>query len=260
MNDRQTLYIESDSPLHRLNPLTKLTITISIVLIGFFAPWYWTAIILLVAVLIPLSIWGRVAVPFLSTLLKLVLPLALFLFVAQSLFAPGTTTLYRLWFLSIERESVIAAFLIASRIANMGAAFLLFLLTTHPSLLMTDLSRRGVPAALNYIVISTLQIIPQMRTKANTILDAQRARGLETEGSFIKRIGALLPLVGPLVFGSLVDVEERAIAIEARGFRVPRQRTSLTVVPDSSAQNLLRIALVVLTILVIGVRLWLSLT
>ena len=36
-------------------------------------------------------------------------------------------------------ESVEAAFLIASRIANMGAAFLLFLLTTHPSRLMTDL-------------------------------------------------------------------------------------------------------------------------
>lgn len=260
MNDRSNLYIERDSPLHRLNPLTKLTLVISIVLIGFFAPWYWTATVLFVLVLPLLSAWGQIFVPFVRGLFKLIIPFALFLFVVQSVFAPGTTTLFRVWFLSVERESVEGAFLIASRIANMGAAFLLFLLSTHPSRLMTDLSRRGAPAMLTYIIISTLQIIPQMRSKASTIIDAQRARGLETEGGVMQRVRALLPLVGPLVFGSLVDVEERAIAIEARGFRLARPRTSLTVVPDSPAQNAVRIALIVVTLLVIGARLWLSLT
>ena len=139
----------------------------------------------------------------------------------------------------------------------MGGAFVVLLLTTHPSTLMNDLGQRGLPPTLTYILISTLQIVPQMQAKANTIIDAQRSRGLETQGGFRQRIGAVFPLVGPLVFGSLVDVEERAIAIEARAFKAKRPHTSLTVVPDSTAQFALRIALVVLTLLVIGARLWL---
>jgi len=83
---------------------------------------------------------------------------------------------------------------------------------------MSDLTRRGLPPQFAYVIISTLQILPQMQAKAQTIIAAQRSRGLDTESSFAKRVGALVPLVGPLVFGSLVEVEERAIAIEARGF------------------------------------------
>jgi energy-coupling factor transport system permease protein len=95
-----------------------------------------------------------------------------------------------------------------------------------------------------------------MRNKANTIIDAQRSRGLETQGSLRRRFGALLPLVGPLVFGSLVDVEERAIALEARAFKANRTKTSLLQIPDSSAQNIFRLSLIVLTLLAIGSRLW----
>lgn len=257
MNDR-LLYIKRDSPLHRLNPLTKLTLIFSLILMGFLGPGFWLATVLLICVQLPLSAWGKVLVPYIRRMFRLVLPLALFLFVVQSVFYPGgKTELFRVWFIPIRLESVQFAYTIASRIANMGGAFLLLLLTTHPSALMNDLSRRGFPPTLTYILISTLQIVPQMQAKANTIIDAQRARGLETQGSFRRRIGAVFPLVGPLVFGSLVDVEERAIAIEARAFKANRPRTSLTVVPDSTAQFAWRIALVVLTLLVIGVRLWL---
>jgi energy-coupling factor transporter transmembrane protein EcfT len=66
----------------------------------------------------------------------------------------------------------------------------------------------------------------------------------------------LLPLVGPLVFGSLVDVEERAIALEARAFKAKRIKTSLLQIPDSPGQNVLRVGLIVLTVLTIGAGIW----
>jgi energy-coupling factor transport system permease protein len=122
---------------------------------------------------------------------------------------------------------------------------------------MTALNQRGLPASLTFVIISTLQIFPQMQAKASTIIDAQRSRGLETEGGIHKRMRALMPLVGPLVFGSLVDVEERAIAIEARAFKAKRAKTSLIEVSDSPAQRAVRIGLVVLTLAVIGIGLWL---
>jgi energy-coupling factor transport system permease protein len=140
----------------------------------------------------------------------------------------------------------------------MVSSFTLFLLTTHPSELMSDLTRRGLPGQFAYVIISTLQIIPQMQAKADTIIAAQRSRGLDTQSTFRKRVGALVPLVGPLVFGSLVEVEERAIAIEARGFTSTRAKTSLYEIPDSGLDKVLRWGLILLIVLSIASRIWLS--
>jgi energy-coupling factor transport system permease protein len=146
----------------------------------------------------------------------------------------------------------------AMRIFVMVSAFTLFLLTTHPSELMTDLTRRGLPSQFAYVIISTLQIIPQMQAKAQTIIAAQRSRGLDTESTFFKRAGALVPLVGPLVFGSLVEVEERAIAIEARGFTSKKVKTSLHEIPDTKFDQTLRWVLILLVIITIALKIWLS--
>lgn len=258
MQDRLSLYIERDSPLHRLNPLTKLTLTFSLILIGFLGPGFWLATFIFVFILFPIGLWGKIGTEFIHTTFRLILPLAAFLFGMQSLFYPGgKTVLFSLWVLSVKLEGVQFAYLTASRIMTMVGSFLVLLLSTHPSTLMTAFTQRGLPTSLTYIIVSTLQIIPQMQAKASTIVDAQRSRGLETEGGIRQRIRALLPLVGPLVFGSLVDVEERAIAIEARAFKANRPKTSLVEVQDSPAQSALRIALIVLTLLAIGARLWL---
>lgn len=258
MQDRLSLFVQRDSPLHRLNPLTKLTVTFSLILIGFLGPGFWLATLIFVLVLLPLGVWGRIGQEFIRTTLRLILPLAAFLFVMQSLFYPGgKTVLFSIWILSVKLEGVQFAYLTASRIMTMVGSFLILLLSTHPSTLMTALAQRGLPAALTYVIVSTLQIIPHMQAKANTIINAQRSRGLETEGGIHKRVRALLPLVGPLVFGSLVDVEERAIAIEARAFKAHRPKTSLVAVHDSSAQRALRMGLIILTLLAIGAGLWL---
>jgi energy-coupling factor transport system permease protein len=258
VQDRQSLYIERDSPLHRLNPLTKLTLTLCLVLIDFLGPGYWLPTFLFVAVLVPLSLWGRVAAEFLQTTARLLLPVVAFIFVMQSLFYPGgQTVLFGFWVFEVTLEGVQFGYLMASRIMAMVGAFLLLLFTTHPAALMADLNRRGVSPSLTYIIVSTLQIIPEMRKRANTIIDAQRARGLETGGSPVQRVRALLPLVGPLVFGSLVDVEERAIALEARAFKAKRPKTSLVEILDSPAQRTARYLLLGLTVIVIGAGLWL---
>ncbi len=158
----------------------------------------------------------------------------------------------------MKAEGIEFAFLTATRILVMVSSFLLLLFSTSPATLMTDLSNRGMPASLVYILTSTLQIIPQMRAKALTVLDAQRARGLNTEGRLGSRARALLPLIGPLVFGSLVEVEERAIAIEARAFNAGIRRTSLIEVQDSVPQRAARWLMVLFMILILSLRLWLS--
>ena len=140
----------------------------------------------------------------------------------------------------------------------MVSSFTIFLLTTHPSELMSDLTRRGLPGQFAYVIISTLQIFPQMQAKAQTIIAAQRSRGLDTESSFLREREPLIPLVGPLVFGSLVEVEERAIAIEARGFTSTRVKTSLHEIPDTNSDRTIRWMLIALVIIALALKLWLS--
>jgi energy-coupling factor transport system permease protein len=177
----------------------------------------------------------------------------------QALFQPvGETVIFKFWVLDITQESLSFAFRVSTRIAVMISAFTLLLMTTHPSELMSDLSRRGLPGQFAYVVISSLQIIPQMQAKAQTIISAQRSRGLDTQSSFLRRVSGIFPLVGPLVFGSLVEVEERAIAIEARGFTSGRQKTFLREIPDTSFDRTIRWILIGLVIITVVIRLWLS--
>jgi energy-coupling factor transport system permease protein len=240
MQEKLSFYIHRQSVLHRANPLTKLVFVFTAILVSYLSPWYWTAS-LLILLNILLSYLGSVQREYLGVVRRLLLPVVGFMFVMQSLFLPrGETVLYEIWIIHLSMENLQAALLNATRIFVMVSAFILLILTTHPSELMGDMTRRGLPGQLAYVVVSTLQILPQMRTKANTIMDAQRSRGLDTEGSFRKRVSALLPLVGPLVFGSIVDVEERAIAIEARAFTSPHPKTSLHEIPDTRLEQITR--------------------
>lgn len=257
MNLNRSFFVPVNSPLHNLNPLTKLALVFSMILPAFLslpqmAPFL--TIPILIAVFV-----GRVQKQYFNLLLKLVLPTILFMFVMQSLFLPGgETVILNLGIFDVTRESMQSAFFTVSRIFVMISSFAILLLTTHPSELMSDLTRRGLPGQFAYVIISTLQILPQMQAKAQTIIAAQRSRGLDTESSFRKRIGSLVPLVGPLVFGSLVEVEERAIAIEARGFTSKRAKTSLHEIPDPAFEKVLRWALVILVIASFVLNLWLS--
>ncbi len=258
MHERLSYYVKRDSVLHHLNPLTKIILALSIVLISIFSPWYWTSHILLLLVIVPLCFAGRVTREYFTSAIRLIIPAAGFIFLMQAFFQPGgENVIFKFWLLDITQESLSFAFRISTRITVMISAFTLFLLTTHPNELMTDLTRRGLPAQFAYVIISTLQILPQMQAKAQTIIAAQQSRGLDTESTFLKRAGSVLPLVGPLVFGSLVEVEERAIAIEARGFTSKKIKTSLHEIPDRSVDKLIRWGLVILIIISIVLNIWL---
>jgi energy-coupling factor transport system permease protein len=259
MHERLSFYVHRDSFLHHLNPLTKLTLVFGFILIAFGFPFYWTPHLLILLGIIPLSQIGRVAREYFNAASRLILPAAGFLFIMQALFQPlEGKELFHIWFLNPTVESVMFAFRNATRILVMVSSFAILLLTTHPSELMSDLTRRGLPPQFAYLIISTLQILPQMQAKAQSIIAAQRSRGLDTESSFLKRVGSLVPLVGPLIFGSLVEVEERAIAIEARGFTSTRAKTRLHDIPDTSTDKTIRWLLIALVIFLLTLNLWLS--
>lgn len=118
-------------------------------------------------------------------------------------------------------------------------SFGILILTTRPSDLIDNLVQKGLSPRLGYVLSSVLQIIPQMLSTTSTIIDAQRSRGLETEGNIVKKLKAFFALIGPLVLSSLVEARERAMAIEIRGFGIQGKRTTLREIKEKNIDTIL---------------------
>jgi energy-coupling factor transport system permease protein len=204
---------------------------------------------------------GRVGRRFVFMMLRVIIPIAIPLFVIQSLFNPiGRTVLFQLGPLAVKAEGLAFATSIVSRLVALVSAYFLLVLVVHPRDLVTSLESRGMSPRIGYLILSTMRLIPQIQRTAETILDAQRSRGLRTKGNLLLRFRAYLPLMGPVVMGSLASLEVRAMALEARGFNLGGRKTYLRLPPEQPVDRLLRrglvaatLALVVISVAVSGV-------
>lgn len=140
-------------------------------------------------------------------ILKKTLPLIAFsftilltIFLIHGLFnQKNVNVLFQVVGLKFYREGIFYALHIGLNILNMLLSFAVFVLSTKPSEFVDELEKRGFSPRFGYIVTSVFQIIPQMMGTMNTIMDAQRSRGLETEGNLRTRGKAFLPLISPVV-------------------------------------------------------------
>jgi energy-coupling factor transport system permease protein len=64
----------------------------------------------------------------------------------------------------------------------------------------------------------------------------------------------VVPLSIPLVLGALAEVDERALALEARGAGSPARHTPLNPPPDSIVDRAVRWSLLFVVLLAVGVR------
>lgn len=244
------------SPFHRLNPLTKATLATvtaiaAVVLGGLVGP----ILVVLVAVIIPAIVAGVVG-RLVQTSVLLALPIALSAFLINLFFFPGgDTVLLRLGPIVATAEGLQFALEIMARILAISGAVTLFYLTTSPGELVVDLERRGISPRIAFVANASVQTIPAMVERAAQITAAQRARGLDTEGSIWRRVRGIVPIVGPVIMGSIAEVEERTMALEARGFTRPGRRTLIWAPGDRGIEAFVRWGLVLALVLGIVMRL-----
>ena len=231
-----------DSWLHRRNPVTKLLSLLWLIFAAFLLPSI--ALPVLVALL---AITAASTQLLKATVLNLRIPAVLFasILIVNAFFFPGARdVIARLGPLAVSREGLSFGLISAGRLLVAFSASILFLYTTLADDLLEALVARGASHRIAFVVLSAVQMVPRLQGRAAAILEAQQARGLETGGSLRRRVGALVPLVGPIVLGSLIDVRERTFALEARAFGARPGRTAYRVVPDPAVDRLLRWAIV----------------
>lgn len=239
-----SFYVPGSGWLHRRHPWPKLLAVLWAVLAPFLLP------LVVLPVLIVVAVGGALVAGLGRTYVRRVfwgtLPIVASIVLVNGFFLPGARdVLLALGPFNLTREGLELAAPTAGRVVAAIAVTLAFLTTTRPDDLMEALIERGASPKLAFVVLSTIQTIPRMLDKAARILDAQQARALPTSGSALVRARAIVPLVGPLVIGSLIDVRERALALEARAFGAAHVRTAYrTLVEDATDRWLGRGALV----------------
>lgn len=249
------LYSPVVSWLHRANPLTKLCGLVWIVSLTFVLPpaWVWGLVGLILLWALILGMGSAVLKRFAATALPFVVSIS----IVQALFIvhPDARPLFGP--LSISDIGLAHAISIGGRVAAIIAASLVFVASTHPSVLLRAFDQAGWPPALAYLFASPLLMIETFGNRARAIRDAQATRGLRLKGRFLSRVKSIPALVAPLVTTALIEADERAHVLAGRGFRAHGRRTTLEPVADAPFERPLRILLLALAFLQIAVRLWL---
>jgi len=125
------------------------------------------------------------------------------------------------------------------RFVTLMSAFSLFFMTTSPDDLGLALEQAHVPYTLSFTFTTAVRLVPTMALDAQTVIDAQRSRGLELDkGNFMKRIRNYIPILIPLIVSAIRRSIELAEALESRGFGASPNRQPLIVLRMKSTDYL----------------------
>lgn len=227
-------FYPADSVLHRLDPRTKLFLTLVFIVSVFVAQtWYaYIAVFVYVAAILLISL-----VPLRISLrsVKGVLFLVLFTAVLNILFFKSGKVLLDLKFTQITLGGILFAAKTGVRLMLLaiGAAMLTF--TTTPVQLTDGLEsilspfKKILPVHDIALIMSiTLRFIPILMEEVNKIMMAQKARGACFDnGNVWKRAKALLPVLIPLFISAFRRAEELAQAMDARCYNATPNRTKM---------------------------------
>ena len=225
------------SPIHRLDPRTKILLATLFIISVFLAnnPVSFAFLAIVTIVIISLS-----SVSF-KVMLKGVKPIIFLLlftaFLNVFMTKGAGEPLVSFWVLEIYSEGIARALMMALRVIMLiiGTSVLLTYTTSPISLtdgleaLLSPLKKLNMPVHTFAMMMSiALRFIPTLIEETEKIMNAQKSRGADfTSGTIVDRAKALIPLLIPLFVSSFKRAEELATAMECRCYRGDNNRTKL---------------------------------
>lgn len=208
------------SPIHLLDPRIKFLYVCSIFILAIL---FWQ--------LLPLAILFFIQIPFVilaQVVTEWVRSLRGAAFLAAIIF--GTNLLFRFIYAGYALTSYDLEYASAMtlRFIVLVESFSIFFLTTSPDHLGLALEQSHVPYEFCFAFTTAVRFVPVLAEEAQTIMDAQKSRGLELErGNFLKRIRNYIPILIPLIISAIRRSLELAEAMESRAWGAIEKRTNL---------------------------------
>lgn len=240
----------------KLYPLTKLYLALALIISAFIIPSHIYDYSMIIICGIIVSFENKLKIYSKRIFLSLFW-LFTAIFIIQSLFIPAGEVWLKFGFISVYKEGVMKAIGLTSKLTAIVSALTMLTLITSVKDFTLALEKKGLNPKAAFILMLTLQTIPEMKKQADVIMDSQKARGIETEGNVFVRAKALIPIFIPLVLSSIANTEERAITLEARGFSVGEKRTILYDIEETKNDKIMKVILAIFIVLSIVWRvLW----
>ena len=244
--------------VERIHPLLRLAIPV-LLMIGVLstgdAPTYYAFSIVII---IASTLFGVFSV-FWPRFWKIGTTIAVFTLFVRAFFEYGDSVLFHVGPLTVTQEGVDSAIWYIAMLLAVCAPLILLSSILSLKDMAQALETMGASRQASYVVMNSIRLVPELGQRASAVQDAQRSRGIQVDGSRWIRLRALLPTVSPLVLSSLASVEERAIAMEVRGFGVSKDTQLLKPHQKFSVRDALYllISLLVSTAIALGGRfLW----
>jgi len=210
------------SPIHRLDPRVKFIYVLAMFIVTLIFTQF-LPLVVLFFLQVPFVFVARVRREWLRSLRG-----ALFLVIMIFVFNFGFSYLY-------QNYTTVASLLeyslaMALRFLVLVESFSVFFLTTSPDHLSLALEQSRVPYEFTFAFTTAVRFVPVLAEEAQTIMDAQKARGLELErGNFLKRVRNYIPILIPLIVSAIRRSLELAEAMESRAWGATSKRTNLYV-------------------------------
>lgn len=227
-------YYRADSPIHRLDPRTKIIGTFAYIISLFLFRQYtgFLAAVLFLGLIIHFS---QVPMRFILRGLQPVLFMLLFTAMLNLFWTPGTP-LVTLGFLQITAEGIRRTVFLAVRLVLLILGSSMMTLTTTPNQLtdamenlLAPLRHLHMPVHEVAMMMSiALRFIPILIEETNKIMKAQMARGADFEsGNLFRRLKSMIPILVPLFASSIRRANDLANAMDARCYHGGDGRTKM---------------------------------
>ena len=230
-------YFPGSSPVHRLDPRTKIILALVYIVAIFVAN---TPIAFLFMALITFFVVfaTKISTKVIIKGVKPIIFILLFTSVLNIFMTVGEgDPLVSFYFINIYTEGIIRAVFMSLRVILLIIGTSVFLTYTTSPISLTDgiesllapLKKIKVPVHSFAMMMSiALRFIPTLVEETEKIMNAQKSRGADfSSGGLIKRAKSLIPILVPLFVSSFKRADELAVAMECRCYRGDNNRTKL---------------------------------
>jgi energy-coupling factor transport system permease protein len=210
------------SPIHNLDPRIKF-IYVCAIFVAAIIFWELIPLIILFLIQIPFVLLARVRREWQRSMRGAALLAAVIFLTNFAVAFIGANY-------TVIPDMVERALALTLRFVVLVESFSVFFLTTSPDHLGLALEQTRVPYEFVFAFTTAVRFVPVLAEEAQTIMDAQKARGLELErGNFLKRIRNYIPILIPLIVSAIRRSLELAEAMESRAWGATKDRTNLYV-------------------------------
>ena len=228
-------YFPGKSPVHRLDPRTKLILLV-VYIVALFAAKNWISYGICFAFLAVSIAVSTIPVKSIVKGMKPLVFILIFTGILNLFFTEGETVLVKVWVITVTLEGLIRAIFMVARILMLITATFLLTYTTSPisltdglEALLSPLKKIKVPVhELSMMMCIALRFIPTLIEETDKIMSAQKARGADFEtGNLMQRVKALVPILVPLFISAFRRADELATAMECRCYQGGEGRTKM---------------------------------